>query len=676
MRKTFVLVSLLLALSMLLAACGSPATSTTAPSTGETQAPAATEAPAVGCSDNPYVGSGQLDGNGIPCDFFADVNIRKAFSYAFDFDTYISDVWHGEAVQSLELSLPGMVGYDTSAPHYTFDLDKATAAFQAASDDPNSPAAGVMDKGFRVQMLYNQGNDARKTIAEILAADLSQINDKFQVEILGLPWPAYLAAQRAGQIPIMTGGWLEDIHDPSNWYQPYTVGAYGGRQNMPSDLQAQFQPLLDQGVSASGDARADPYHQINQLYYDTAPGLPLVLSTSHTYEQRWVQGVVRNPIFPGFYFRTITKAAGAKNPTTFTYATFGDVDTLDPALAYDTASGEVIQNIYDTLVFYDGDKPGTFVPQLASEMPTVSDDGKTYTFKLRDGVTFSNGDPLTASDVAYSFTRGLLQGGGVSPQWLLSEPFFGVGNQDVAMMVDSSGALVDDPEGLQAADANTLKSVCENLKQQIVADDSANTVTFTLAQSWGPFLATIAQTWGSVMDAKWVADNGGWDGSCDTWQKFYGIQSSDDPLSKIAMGTGPYVLDHWTAGTEVVLTANPSYWGDAPAMQRVVIQEIDEWGTRFSELQTGDADIATVPVANRPQADAMVGEMSIYNSDTGSYDDPQPVCGYDSSKMASAAFTVCGAGQAAPSMADRPLRVYLGQPGLLMDVILYNFDIK
>jgi peptide/nickel transport system substrate-binding protein len=280
---------------------------------------------------------------------------------------------------------------------------------------------------------------------------------------------------------------------------------------------------------------------------------------------------------------------------------------------------------------------------------------------------------MTASDVAFSFVRGLLQGGGVSPQWLLSEPFFGVGNQDVAYMVDPSGALVDDQPTLAKADPATLKSVCENLKTEIVADDAANTVTMTLKQPWGPFLATIAQSWGSIMDAKWVAANAGWDGSCDTWQNFYGIQSADDPLSKVANGTGPYMLDHWTPGTEVVLTKNPTYWGTAPAMDRVVIQNIAEWGTRFAELQAGDADVAAVPIENRSQADAMVSQISIYDPTTLSYGAAQPVCGYDSSKLGAAKFTICAAGQTALT---GPLHVYIGMPNISMDVILYNFAIK
>ena len=137
-------------------------------------------------------------------------------------------------------------------------------------------------------------------------------------------------------------------------------------------------------------------------------------------------------------------ATGPKSadPTTIVVAESEvGIDTLDPALAYDTASGEIIQNVYDTLVFYDGDKTDAFVPQLA-ESWDLSADGKTYTFKIRSGVKFHEGQDLTASDVAYSFQRGLLQGGYSSPQWLLSEPFFGVGNDDITMIVDA-GASAD-----------------------------------------------------------------------------------------------------------------------------------------------------------------------------------------------------------------------------------------
>jgi ABC-type transport system substrate-binding protein len=682
MRKLLIVVSFLMVASMLLSACGTPAataapaTSAPAPATAApaTAAPAttapATAAPAA--APNPYIGSGKLDGNGIPPDFFADVNIRKGFSYAFDWDTYINDVYKGEAVQSLEIPLPGMPGYDANAPHYTMDLDKATAAFKA-STLKSADGKSVWDVGFRVQMLYNQGNLNRQTVAEILAANLAQINPKFNVEILGLPWPAYLSAQRASQIPIMTAGWQEDIHDPNDWYQPYTVGAYGSRQNLPAALKAQFLPLLNQGAALTDPtARTAVYKQINQLYFDQAVGAPLVLQTAHGYQQNWVNGVVRNPEFPDIYFYPISKTGG-KDPTTFTYATIGDALTLDPAWAYDTSSGEIIQNVYETLIFYDGEQPAKFVPMLADSWD-VSTDGKTYTFHLHPGVKFANGDPMTAADVAYSFERGLLQGGTASPQWLMTEAFLGSSVNDIAEVVDPTGTLDDDQANLAKADPAKLTAACQQVTNAFkVVDD--NTITMTLAQPWGPFLPTIAQTWGAIIDQKWSVTNKTWDGNCADWTKYYGVTDDTDPLSKIMNGTGPFQLDHWTAGQEIVLTANPTYWGGQankqPSLKRVVIQIIPEWSTRFAELQTGDADMVDVPTANRSQADALVSQMHIYDNATATYGPAQQVCGIDSTKLGQAQFEVCPAGKNGTGA----LTLYIGQPQLVMDVVIYNFAI-
>jgi peptide/nickel transport system substrate-binding protein len=207
-----------------------------------------------------------------------------------------------------------MPGFNPDAPHYSLDLDAAAAEFQLADADHDGVPAGedpegdVWTTGFRLQMLYNLGNTARQSTAEILAGNLAAVNELFSVEVLGLPWPSYLAAQRARQIPIMPAGWLEDIHDPHNWYQPYTVGAYGARQGMPADLQDQFRVLLEAGVSETDQAARDAiYQDMNQLYFDLNPGLILPQATGHGFRQRWVEGLIANPIFPGIWFYPISK---------------------------------------------------------------------------------------------------------------------------------------------------------------------------------------------------------------------------------------------------------------------------------------------------------------------------------------------------------------------------------
>ncbi len=194
-------------------------------------------------------------------DFFSDVHIRKAFGYCFDYQTLIDDVYRGEAVQPVVLTLPGMPGYDPEFAHYTTDLDKCAEEFKLADVDKDGIPAGddpegdVWTNGFRIQMAYNQGNATRQTVAEILAGNLATVNELFSLETLGLPWASYLRSQRARQLPLMTAGWHEDIHDPHNWYQPYTTGTYGVRQSLPDDVKAQFKDILDRGIAELDPAR-------------------------------------------------------------------------------------------------------------------------------------------------------------------------------------------------------------------------------------------------------------------------------------------------------------------------------------------------------------------------------------------------------------------------------------
>jgi peptide/nickel transport system substrate-binding protein len=350
------------------------------------------------------------------------------------------------------------------------------------------------------------------------------------------------------------------------------------------------------------------------------------------------------------------------DPSTFVYTTFGDSETLDPALNYETSGGEIIQNVYEPLVYYNRQNATEFVPQLASDW-TISDDGTTYTFNIREGVKFHQGGDLTASDVAYTFQRGILQGGGASPQWLLIEPVVGVGTADIAELVDPSGAFVDDPAGLQAADPAALQAACETITNAIVADDAAGTVTFTLAQAWGPFLGTIAQGWGGIQDKEWDIENGAWDGDCATWQNYYGKTPEDTPLQTVMNGTGPFMLESWTPNEETVLVRNDNYWRTEPiwdggpsgtaAIERVVRKSVDEWGTRFAMFQAGDTDFVTVNREDTPQVDPLVGETCTYNADTLDFD--------------------CSASENNP---DGPFRLFIGAPGVSRTDAMFVFDIN
>src|SRR2546430_6625212 len=130
---------------------------------------------------------------------------------------------------------------------------------------------------------------------------------------------------------------------------------------------------------------------------------------------------------------TGTRVTGqsVKNPDTFVTLRYGDPESLDPAYQYDTASYEVVYpNVYETLIGYDGSVLSTYVPRLATQVPSlanhlISADGLTYTFPIREGVKFHDGTTMTPEDVRYSTLRFMLQDRDGGPSWLLLSPLVG-----------------------------------------------------------------------------------------------------------------------------------------------------------------------------------------------------------------------------------------------------------
>jgi peptide/nickel transport system substrate-binding protein len=287
-----------------------------------------------------------------------------------------------------------------------------------------------------------------------------------------------------------------------------------------------------------------------------------------------------------------------KNPDTVIVATIGDLETLDPAWHYDTASATAIMNIYDSLIFYNMDKIDEFVPALATKW-TISPDGKTYTFTIRKGVKFHEGGDLSPEDVAYSLQRGLLQDRSGGPQWVLLDPILGVSSIDEL-----------------AKEVGDVKA-CEMVKEAISVQ--GDNVVIKLKIPFAPMLQILAGTWGSVLDKEWMIAQGDWDGKCDNWRKWHDPEAEKSTIFNKANGTGPYKLEKWTPGEEIRFVRNENYWRNTTAAaenerwglaptKNAVIKVVPEWGTRLAMFQAGDADIIAVPRAFVAQMDPLVKE--------------------------------------------------------------------
>ena len=349
----------------------------------------------------------------------------------------------------------------------------------------------------------------------------------------------------------------------------------------------------------------------------TAPA-PLSMPTSTR-----ASTVTRTPTITPTPTVTPTPAApSSRNPGAFIYLTDHEPDTLDPHVDYTSAGAGVLHNIYETLVTYDKADPTKFVPQLAEYVPeaVTADDGSVkYTFVIPTGIKFQQGGEVSAEDVAYSLWRSALLGrtdraGSIfdaptrTPGFLLLDALFGV--DDAALLVDNTGKFVGDPEYLRMAKANALRAACEQVKSAITFDDYGRSVVIKLPRPYAPLMAVLAAPGASIMSKQWMTDQGEWNGDCQTWQYFYGQSPTDEAIRTQTNGTGPYQLDHWTPGAEIVLTANSGYRQGSPKIDRVEIKTVDNFDQRLQALRTRDADqIAASTPDQFAQLDPLVREQ-------------------------------------------------------------------
>lgn len=223
------------------------------------------------------------------------------------------------------------------------------------------------------------------------------------------------------------------------------------------------------------------------------------------------------------------------------------------------ADNLVLSNVYDCLLRLEAD--GSLTPALA-ESYEVSDDGLEYTFHLRKGVKFHNGQEMTAEDVKFSYDYGF------------------EGPIGTALFV--------------------------NYKQCDIIDDY--TVKMTLSSPYAAFPYGVASRLGGI--------------AC----KAYFDEVGDDEYVKNPIGTGPYKFVEWISGDHTTLTANEDYWGTKPAIKNIVIQVVADTNTQILGLQNGDYDVVRSPsidVCTRLDGNADVawdstlstGRISLYLND-------------------------------------------------------------
>jgi peptide/nickel transport system substrate-binding protein len=228
----------------------------------------------------------------------------------------------------------------------------------------------------------------------------------------------------------------------------------------------------------------------------------------------------------------------------------GFPNSIDPSYV-DWSNPDLALMTNDALVAYKmvgGPDGQTLVPDLATAIPTSSDGGRTWTFRLRAGVTYSNGAPVRPSDVLGSFERAAIAG--------IAEPI---------------GAGLDGSTDIVGSSACTAKPPCD-LSRGITFDDQAGTVTFHLAVADPGFP--------SVITGAFIVPAG------------TSLTESSSPLP----ATGPYMVDRYRAGQEAHLVRNPQFHQWSQAAQPDGYPDAIDWTvSRLADpsslVESGMADV-------------------------------------------------------------------------------------
>ena len=250
---------------------------------------------------NPDVGSGKLDGQGIPADFFADKNLRQAFEYAFDYESFLKESMGGRGERAIGPAPAGLVKYDKNFKQYSFDLKKAEELFKKAW------GGEVWEKGFKFTITYNTSGDMRQIASEILKRNVESLNPRFQIDLRGVTWPSFLEKTAKRQMPVWARGWVADYADAHNFYFPFlhSQGRYALSQGYKNP---QVDKLIEQAVSETNFAkRSALYKQVHNLMHEDAMQIYTVHPTGLWAMRKNVKGFTDNPVYMGIYFYPMFK---------------------------------------------------------------------------------------------------------------------------------------------------------------------------------------------------------------------------------------------------------------------------------------------------------------------------------------------------------------------------------
>jgi peptide/nickel transport system substrate-binding protein len=346
-------------------------------------------------------------------------------------------------------------------------------------------------------------------------------------------WAEYVDSFVAGEaFPAFILGWFPDFVDPETWLTPFGSCTASPDQGI-FYCNEEMDALLLEGGSTTDEAQREAvYQQVGELWAEEVVTIPLFWEPEFITNRPGIEGIAIGPPFE-FNYYPLTFGDGATPASgqddTIIIGTTDEINSLDPQDSYATHDWELLKNTNIPLMNYT---PGTaeLVPGAAEAAPEVSEDGLTYTFTLREGLQFSDGTPVTAQDYVRGWER-----------------------------------------------INGLEGQVSGLVQAYVSDVQApdeRTVVYTLKAPFAFFPALAATPPFIPPHPETFTDDA--------------INQFPDSLE----GIGPYRIVSVSPDEQVVLEANPNYFGEQPGIPNVIIRYFQDPTTMSQAVESGEIDIA------------------------------------------------------------------------------------
>ncbi|MFW9993075.1 MAG: ABC transporter substrate-binding protein [Candidatus Odinarchaeota archaeon] len=471
-----------------------------------------------------------------------------------------------------------------------------------------------------IDVYYNTGNTTRETACLLLKESIEALDvdgdgkaGDIKINVETVQWAEYLdQLGDRDKIAAYVLDWGPDYADPDPYIVQYLACNVGGTYAYWNSYNNSVVNSWIADAAASPDKmeRAALYAQVEAQAAADAAFIPLYQALAIRTERDEVDGFSYNPMFGtnDLYFMRSKNAATQNNVSTIVKEWFGAPQYLDPGIDYENAGGEILANVYENLITYEGywQKADAFMPLLAESMPVWNEAGDQCNISIRSGITFHDGTPFNASSVKYSWDRAVIINDPDGPNWLWGG--FAKGGPDY---MDSNGTDADVVKFMKGADGDI------STPDQFVTVVNENMVTVTLDAPYVPFESIMAYTIAAVISPTFDMKNygnvtftGNFWADAETAMKTEAL-ASPGYMADHTCGTGPYELVVWNKGTNLVLKAYDDYWGGVdpvtfaprgaswtPSITSVNIVQNDETSSRVASIAAGDADIIIINAAD------------------------------------------------------------------------------